>query len=97
VLELESFDRASHDPPWFRKQRGATHLVASPHAPDNPTAIAPGAGRSDSNRSRSTSESDVHRVPAELSDLSPQDAAGSCVPVLRRKVEGWSDSMSLDL
>ena len=97
VLELESFDRASHDPPWFRKLRGATHFVASPHAPDNPTAIAPDAGRSDSNRSRSKSESDLHRVPTELSDLSPQDAAGSCVLVQRQKVEGWSDSVSLDL
>ena len=97
VLELESFDRASHDPPWFRKQCGATHFVASPHAPDNPTAIAPDAGRSDSNRSRSKSESDLHRVPTELSDLSPQDAAGSCVLVQRQKVEGWSDSVSLDL
>jgi hypothetical protein len=52
--------------------------------------FSPGVKRSDGTRSRSGTESDLHRAPAELNDHSPQDSAGSRVLVLQRMAEGWS-------
>jgi len=57
---------------------------------------SPGVKRSDNNRSRSVTESDLHRAPAELNDHPPQDSAGLRVLVLRRMADGWSVTGSLD-
>jgi hypothetical protein len=66
VLELESFDRASHDPPWFRQTAQRHALVASPHGPDVPMALAPAARRSDHSARVPVGKRDLHQVPTEI-------------------------------